>query len=95
MGGLEDLRIVKLILYAFEGLIGLATNFGKTCLLSCIIRRLPSEETAAILNCSSGLLPVTYLGIPISSRRPRKQDWKVSLRKCLVGFQLRKYNICH
>lgn len=34
-GGLEDLRIVKLILFLIEGMSGLATNFAKTCLNSC------------------------------------------------------------
>lgn len=32
--GLEDLRIVKLILYLFEGLSGPQANFSKTCLYS-------------------------------------------------------------
>lgn len=33
-GGGEDLGIIKLILYLFEGLWGLSANFGKTCLNS-------------------------------------------------------------
>lgn len=28
-----------------------------------------------ILNCSRNYLPLTYLGVPLSSRRPRRQDW--------------------
>lgn len=35
-GGLEDLRIIKVILYVFEGLSGLKTNFAKTCMFSSI-----------------------------------------------------------
>lgn len=31
-GGLEDLRIIKLIIYVFEGLFGLKPNFAKTSL---------------------------------------------------------------
>lgn len=34
IGGVEDLRIFKLILYLFEGLSGLTTNFTKMCLYS-------------------------------------------------------------
>lgn len=33
-GGLENLRIIKLLLLIFEGMIGLETNFSKTCLFS-------------------------------------------------------------
>lgn len=40
-GGLEDLRIIKLILYLFEGMTGLETNFSKTCLYSSRIGELP------------------------------------------------------
>lgn len=75
-GGLEDLRVVKLMLYVFEGLTGLETNFDKTCLFSSKIGKLPEVAAALTLNCAVGTLPVTYLGIPISGRRPRKQDWE-------------------
>lgn len=75
-GGLEDLRIIKLILYLFEGITQLETNFYKACLYSCRMGELPDSTAAAILNCTVGLLPVTYLGIPLSSRWPCKQDWE-------------------
>lgn len=32
--GIEDLQIIKLILYLFEGMSGLAINFHKTCIFS-------------------------------------------------------------
>ncbi|XP_039118934.1 uncharacterized protein LOC120255100 [Dioscorea cayenensis subsp. rotundata] len=76
IGGLEDLRVVKLILYVFEGLTGLETNFDKTCLYSSKIGELPEVATAETLSCVMGTLLVTYLGIPISRSRPRKQDWE-------------------
>lgn len=34
MGRVEDFRIIKLILFLFEGMVGLQTNFTKTCLYS-------------------------------------------------------------
>lgn len=73
---MEDLRIVKLILFVFEGMLGLATNFDKTCLYSCKWGVLPEEGAAKTLNCKTGLLPVNYLGIPVAGRRPRRQDWE-------------------
>lgn len=69
--GLEDLRILKLILYLFESISRLDINFAKTCLYSSYIRVLPEVGFTETLNCDVGLLPVTYLGIPISDRRPR------------------------
>lgn len=59
MSGLEDLRIVKLILYIFEGMTGLETNFAKTCLYSSRMGKLPQEGAAKTLNYEVGFLPVT------------------------------------
>ncbi|XP_039145625.1 uncharacterized protein LOC120282854 [Dioscorea cayenensis subsp. rotundata] len=33
------------------------------------------------LNCVIGLLPVTYLGVPLSGRLPRRQDWEGMILK--------------
>lgn len=66
-GGLEDLRIVKLILYLLEGMFGLHANFSKTCLYSVSQRVWPDVATASIFYCATGMLPVMYLGLPISA----------------------------
>lgn len=73
-GGLEDLWVVKLMLYVFEGITGLAMNFSKTCLYSSSRDLLPDLATADTLSCTRGIFPVTYLGIPIFGKRPRRQD---------------------
>lgn len=73
-GGGEDLLIIKLILYLFEGLSGLKVNFSKTCLYSTQKNiELPAHLTNS-LHCSKGTLPLTYLGVPISGGCPRRQD---------------------
>ncbi|XP_039126955.1 uncharacterized protein LOC120263117 [Dioscorea cayenensis subsp. rotundata] len=90
-GGLEDLRMVKLILLVFEGMTGLAANFSKTCLYSSSMDMLPDQAAADTLSCSRGILPVTYLGIPISGRRPRRQDWEeliVKIRRRLSTWKV-------
>lgn len=92
-GGLEDLRIVKLILYVFEGLTGLVTNFSKTCLFSSSLGILPDPAASATLNCERGLLPVTYLSIPIVGRRPRRQDWEGLILK--VRRKLSSWKVEH
>lgn len=68
--------IVKLILFIFAGMTGLEANFSKTCLLSVRMGELLMAALAATLNCSTCILPVIYLGLPISGRRPCKQDWE-------------------
>lgn len=35
-GGLEDLRIIKFILFLFEGMSGLTINFHKSCLFEIV-----------------------------------------------------------
>lgn len=75
-GGVEDLRIIKLLLYLFEGMSGLETNFAKTYLFSSRLDQLPSTAESLTLNCAAGYLPVTCLGIPISNRRPRSWTGK-------------------
>ncbi|XP_039115621.1 glutamate receptor 2.7-like [Dioscorea cayenensis subsp. rotundata] len=95
-GGLEDLRIVKLILFMFEGITSLATNFSKTCLYSSDLGKLPEVDVTDTLSCERGLLPVTYLGIPISRRRPRKQDWEgliSKIRKRLASWKVRHVSL--
>ncbi|XP_039130342.1 uncharacterized protein LOC120266746 [Dioscorea cayenensis subsp. rotundata] len=81
VGGAEDLRLIKLILLIFEGPSGLETNFSKTCLYTTNLHQLPQACEANTVNCDVGLLPVTYLGIPISGRRSRKQDWESLVTK--------------
>lgn len=70
--GLEDLRIVKLILYLFEGVSCLEANFSKTCLYSSKLGETLEVAAPKTLNCVVGSLPITYLGLPISGRSPCK-----------------------
>lgn len=90
MGGVEYLRIIKPLLYVFEGLSGLETNFAKTCLFSTRKEVWLVANEAATLSCSVGHFPVTYLGLPISGGRPQRQDWEslvAKVRKCLSSWK--------
>lgn len=60
-GGLEDLRIMKLILYVFKGISGLEANYTKMCLYSCKLGETPDDAAAGTLNYAVGSLPVNYL----------------------------------
>lgn len=61
-GGKEDLCVIKLILYLFEGIFGLAIDFHKTCLFSTKFNSLPSQENIQTLICLPSSLLITYLG---------------------------------
>ncbi|KAH7685602.1 hypothetical protein IHE45_04G050900 [Dioscorea alata] len=70
---------------------GLEANFSKTCLYSVKMGELPNlVVAAATLNCFAGLLPVTYLGLPISGRRPRRQEWEGLILKVCRRLSLWK-----
>lgn len=80
-GGLEDLRIIKLMLFLFNGMTGLATNFAKTSFYLSRWGKFPDQAAVDTLQYAVGMLPVTYLGLPISGRRPRRQYWEVIISK--------------
>lgn len=79
--GGEDLRIIKLILYIFEGLIGLRVNSKKTCLFASQRNLSPHVSHTRIVHYVAGSLPITYVGIPVSGGRPKKKDWDYLLSK--------------
>lgn len=72
----EDLRGIKLILYLFEAIFGLAINFHKTCLLLMNFNTLSNQGDLNILHCTSSSLPITYMGVPLAGRLLRRQDWE-------------------
>lgn len=87
---MEDLRIIKLLLYVFERMLSLETNISKNCLFYMKKGALPAANKVATLNCAVGLLPVTYLGLPILGRKPQRQDWEglvVKVRKRLSSWK--------
>lgn len=54
----------------------------------------PAESQT--LSCAVGYLSVTYLGISISGRRPRKQDLEiliVKVRGCLTSWKAGQFSL--
>jgi hypothetical protein len=77
----DDSSIVQLkfILYCFEWLSGLKINYHKS--EAYIFEKREDEEVriVKVLNCRLGMLPMTYLGIPISDCKMGKVAlWGVS-----------------
>lgn len=73
--GQEDLYIIKLILYLFEGSSGLSINFLKSCLYFTDYGFQLNVTSVMTLNCTKSCLPIIYLGIPLSRGWLRRQDW--------------------
>lgn len=88
-GDTEDFRIIKLILYLFEGISRILINFQKTCLFTSRSNLLPYEHLSQTLHCARGLLPVHYLSLPILGKQPRRQDWET-----LIGEIHSKFTSC-
>jgi hypothetical protein len=72
---LEKSRNVKLLLYMFEQMSGLKTNFDKGEVLLVGGDDEIALSYAEILNCSTNHFPLTYLGVPISTGRLHVIDW--------------------
>ena len=64
----SDLSVtnLKLILYCFEWVTGLKTNYHKSEVFVFGYPQLEKERIANMLNCALGELPLKYFGIPIS-----------------------------
>lgn len=87
-GGWEDLKLIKLLFFHFEGISGLFINLHKTCLIPTNSNSPPNEDDLSTLRCTSSTLPINYLGIPLARRRPRKQEWEklISLIRTKLDF---------
>jgi hypothetical protein len=72
----EEVSIVnlKLILYYFESMSGMKINYHKSEVFVMGEDKPRREEIAAKFNCKLGSFPLTYLGIPIHTRKLRKTD---------------------
>ena len=59
--GIEDLKIIKLILFLYEGTSSLAISFQKICLFSTRLGEILDSSLAQILSYSMGMLHLIYL----------------------------------
>jgi hypothetical protein len=68
---------LKLILSAFEQLLGLKINFHKSELFCFGEPQGNVDQYAELFGCGQGQFPITYLGIPVHYRRPKNAEWKM------------------
>ena len=73
---LEKAHNMKLLLCAFEQLLGLKINFHKSEIFcfGAVQESLPQYRE--LFGCNQGVFSMRYLGIPIHYRRLSNADWK-------------------
>jgi hypothetical protein len=59
---------VKFLLYYFENMSGLKINYQKSEVYALEASKEESAQIAYWLNCREGVLPMKYLGVPVSDR---------------------------
>jgi hypothetical protein len=72
---LEKARNVKLLLYIFEQMSVLRLTLKKSELFLVGGDNGVANEYAEVFNCPVGLLPIKYLGVPVSRSRLKVVDW--------------------
>jgi hypothetical protein len=74
---LENAKNIKILLCAFEKLLGLEINFHKSEMYCFGEARGLQDEYSAVFGCQSGSFPFKFLGIPMHFRKLSNKDWKV------------------
>jgi hypothetical protein len=72
----ERAKNMKLLLCAFEQLLGLKINFHKSKLFFYGAAKTNQNEYAQIFGCYVGSFLFRYLGIPMHHRKLMNKDWK-------------------
>jgi hypothetical protein len=70
-------RHLKLLLCAFEKLLGLKINFHKSELFCYGDAKDMQEEYSSIFGCQGGTYLFRYLGIPMHHRKLSNNEWKI------------------
>ncbi|KAJ3700403.1 hypothetical protein LUZ61_004108 [Rhynchospora tenuis] len=86
----RNFSIIKDILSHFASVSGLKINDSKCLFVPIAIPSASLSAISQILGCPHKLLPVTYLGLPLSIRRPKKIHFKPLLdafQRKLDGWQ--------
>ncbi|KAM0915717.1 hypothetical protein ACQ4PT_010654 [Festuca glaucescens] len=79
--GREELSVVWSVLRYFGDALGLLVNYQKSSATPICCSAEDITEVAAMLRCPLAELPCTYLGLPLSVRKPRKAELQAVLDK--------------
>lgn len=67
-GDVESIKNAKFLLYCFEWMFGLKTNYHKSEVVTFGYEDEQQQEIANSLNCRVGQLQMTNMGFPISDK---------------------------
>jgi hypothetical protein len=90
---LEKANNLKLILFAFELLMGLKINFHKNEIFCFSEAKEIESQYSSIFECQSGSYPFWYLGIPMHYRKLSNSDWKNIEQRIEKSLVVGKANI--
>jgi hypothetical protein len=88
----EDLASIKAIFQLFGKASGLRVNYAKSTatLLNCMTDE--ATTVPGILGCQIAELPITYLGIPLTIRRPMSAQLQPLITKALPTWKSKLMN---
>ena len=78
---MQNVKVIKAILRAFELASGLKINYAKSSFGAVGKSEQWCKEAAELLNCKILHIPFTYLGIPIGANPRRSELWDPIVRK--------------
>lgn len=68
----RNLRLISLILDTFAEISGLDINWDKSCFVPIAVPLVHYQTIQNILRCARKALPIKYLGLPLSIKRPKR-----------------------
>lgn len=91
-GNIDTLISFKLILRLFTSVYGLEVNYAKSTFIPLNVPNADMGWIRAVMGCSQTSFPMTYLGMPLTLKRPTKQQFLPlveKIEKRLEGWQMR------
>jgi hypothetical protein len=77
----HELASIRLLLQSFGEASGLLTNFQKSSIIPIQCKDIDLAPLSAAMECPTQTFPCTYLGLPLSDKRLRKEDLQPTLDK--------------
>jgi hypothetical protein len=74
-GDAKQLFFLKALINSFNMSTGLKVNFSESMMVPINVSDDRLDILAATFGCSKGSLPFTYVGLPLSTERPKAQDF--------------------
>lgn len=87
---IDTLVSFKLVLRLFTSISGLKVNYSKSIFIPMNVPATDQSWVKAVMGCKQSTFPVTYLGMPLTLKRPNKQLFVPlieRIEKRLTGWQ--------